>query len=374
MRKPVRARDIGPTPALPAVLFGVGLVLGGAVSALLLRGDAQGGVNLFYLLLYLVVMPVLGLLLTLLFLRANARGLAGLVLRLPGLPDNWSRMLLGLDEGQRRLWFFLASQAGVLGLACGNLLVYLLILLFRDVNFGWQSTLMDTQTATRLFAVFATPWQFWESAQATEELVLCTRVTLQQPAEVLLDSFNCHRQWWRYLLAAQLCYSLLPRTLLCLWAGWRLARDSEPEATTPLVAAPVAAGAAAPLAPLQQRLDGPYVRVRWDAVPDMVLKQVDQLVGQPVQDLAAGPLASAAQEQAALASSRVPVIFVKAWEPPMARLGDFLDQCATPGLLLPLDWEHGSDTLCPLRTVHREEWQRFCATHPNWRLLLPEGL
>ena len=368
----MRARAIAPDPALPAALFAVGLALGGAVSALLLRGGAQGGVNLFYLLLYLVVMPVLGLLLTLLFLRPNARGLAGLALRLPGLPDSWSRMLLGLDQGQRKLWFFFASQAGVLGLACGNLLVYLLILLFRDVNFGWQSTLMDTHTATRLFAFFATPWQFWESAQASEELVLCTRVTLQPSAQALFDSVNCHRQWWRYLLAAQLCYSLLPRSLLCLWAGWRLARGTEPEAPAPAVAV-TAPLASAPLAPLLQRLDGPYARVRWDAVPDTVLEQVDRILGPPAQDLAAGPLAAMAQEQVALTPSRVPVVLVKAWEPPMARLGDFLQQCATPGLLLPLDWEHSSGTLCPLRTVHREEWQRFCATHPNWRLLLPEG-
>jgi len=361
-------------PVLPAtgglaLLLLPGLMIGALVSAALLRGDAAGRVNLFWLLLYFVVLPGMGLLLTLLFLRRDARGLAGLLVKLPWQPAGWSRLLLALDEGQRRLWFFCSSQCLVLGIALGNILAFLLILLFRDVYFSWQSTLLDDDTAAAWFHFFALPWGFWESAQVDEQLVLCTRVTLQDAGFSGDLNSNCHRQWWQYLLAAQLCYSLLPRTLLCLWS-WQLLRRAANNAMQAAVeAAPESTPGPKVLAPLAYQLQGPFDLVHWDALPATAVAALQARIGVPRQAFHAGPLASVEQEAASLQSTGTRVILLKGWEPPMARLGDYLDRLPATGWLLPLDWNETG--LLPLRANYLEEWQRFCALHTGWQVLQP---
>jgi len=357
-------------PTLPFWLLLPGLLLGALLSAALLRGNADGSVNLFWLLLYFVVLPCAGLLLSLLFLRREARGLAGLLLHLPWLPAGWSRMLLALDENHRRLWFFCGSQCLVLGVAFGNILAYVLILLFRDVYFGWQSTLLDADAAAALFRLFAWPWRFWEAAQADQQLVLCTRVSVQGLPDQIAFGPDCHRQWWRYLLAAQLCYSLLPRGLLWFWS-WRVLLRAGTSAAQ--LAATEQAELASPvriLAPLARTLQGPYLLVQWDAVPDSVQAEVQASIGVPQVVLQAGPLATAEQEQASLQARGTRVILLKGWEPPMARLGDYLEQLPAAGWLLPLDWNDAGITA--LRAAYLQEWQRFCALHPGWQVLQPE--
>lgn len=363
-------------PASPAtgglaLLLLPGLAIGALVSVALLRGDGAGRVNLFWLLLYFVVLPGVGLVFTLLFLRRDARGLAGLLVKLPWQPAGWSRLLLTLDDGQRRLWFFCSSQCLVLGMALGNILAFLLILLFRDVYFSWQSTLLDDEAAAALFRFFALPWGFWEGAQVDEQLVLCTRVTLQDAGFIGDINTNCHRQWWQYLLAAQLFYSLLPRGLLCLWS-WQLLRRAVNNTPQGGVAATSdQASIAKVLAPLAYQLEGPFLLVHWDAVPTTVLAALQARIGAPEQMLHAGPLASAEQEAASLQPAGTRVILLKGWEPPMARLGDYLERLPATGWLLPLDWSEAG--LVPLRGTYLEEWQRFCALHPGWQVLQPVG-
>lgn len=358
------------SPALPFWLLLPGLVLGMLLSAALLSGASDGSVNLFWLLLYFVVLPCVGLLFSLAFLRRDARGLAGLLLHLPWLPAGWSRTLLALDEGHRRLWFFCGSQCLVLGVAFGNILAYLLILLFRDVYFGWQSTLLDADAAAAIFRFFAWPWRFWEAAQADQQLIVCTRVGAMGLFEPADSSPDCHRQWWRYLLAAQLCYSLLPRSLMWFWSWRALVRASKGIAgqTATMQIDPVPPTKV--LAPLARTLQGPYLLVRWDAVPDAVQAEVQARIGVPQAILHAGPLATAEQEQASLAAKGARVILLKGWEPPMARLGDYLDLQPAAGCLLPLDWN--TTGLAPLRDNYLQEWQRFCALHPGWQVLQPE--
>ena len=141
-------------PALKQLSLGLallGLCLGCLAAYGVLTGDANGRVNLLFLLLLFAFLPVLGLLLSLLLmLKGGGKGLAGWILEIPLWPRHLVLALSQLTSSQgRQLWLFYQTQVVAVSFTLGCLLLYLLLLLGSDITFVWRSTLSSKPSTGR---------------------------------------------------------------------------------------------------------------------------------------------------------------------------------------------------------------------------------
>lgn len=349
--------------------IGVGLALLGVLAGFLvgfatLSGDQQGRVNLLFLLLVFAFLPVMTLILSLVFLlRRNGRGLAGWLLELPLLPRHLSAALLELDVRQcRKDW--LVHQGQVLGLSFsfGTLFIFLLLLLGTDISFVWRSTILKAPDLLPTLQLISLPWRWWPEAQPSLFLLEQTRdFRLANSSAALPDA----GQWWRFILAVQVCYSVLPRSLLWLYARQRVklqSSASEVQQATTIAAAPAAQGAPE-LADIVHAVSQPWTLLVWGSNSSGCIGAIQSVYGQ-------------AEEVVELEATSTPppiehsvVVLVKSWEPPLAELADILLLLPRQGqcLILPVDWS--KQTLNKVRPVHFAEWRRFAATLPGWKVL-----
>ncbi|MEZ5517276.1 MAG: DUF2868 domain-containing protein [Gammaproteobacteria bacterium] len=362
-----------------SVLSVAGLLAGFLVAISVLSGDAQGRVNLLYLLLLFVFLPIGGLLLSLFFLiRRSGRGLAGWMLELPVWPAGLRHELLALEPGrERKFWLFYQTQLLTLAFAVGGLLAFLVLLLGTDISFVWRSTLLDAADLQPLLQLLAMPWRFWSDAQP--DLAL-----LQQSQDYRLATpeFTAARlgQWWKYAIAAQLTYTLLPRAVMALVARSIYQRT----ATTPVrktagrrvvhVEALNTVPMQGNLAPVVSSVTGDYILIDWGSVPVLIQDELSDRFGTPRVAFQAGPLSGPDAARLEGLSQSTVVVMVKAWEPPMGELGDYLLALKkllpdSPGLILPLDWS--GDSLQDIREINLREWRRFCGTLRGWSVLQP---
>lgn len=362
-----------------ATVLGVaGLLAGFVIAISVLSGDDQGRVNLLSLLLLFVFLPVGGLLLSVFFLlRKAGRGLAGWLLELPLWPARVRRELLALEPGrQRKFWLFYQTQLLALAFAVGGLLAFLLLLLGTDISFVWRSTLLDASDLQPVLQGLALPWRFWVEAQPDLGL-------LQQSQDFRLATpeFTAERlgQWWKYAMAAQITYTLVPRAVMALVARAYF-RQGHAATTRPggrkvihidgMNIVPMDGS----LAPVASSVPGSYVLIDWGGVPAPVLATVAERLGAPLSTLRAGPLSEPDEAMLQGSPDSVLVVAVKAWEPPLGELGDYLLALKrtlkdTPGLVMPLDWE--GEIARPVKDLNLREWRRFCGTLRGWSVLLP---
>ncbi len=353
--------------------IGVGLALLGMLVGFLvgfstLSGDQQGRVNLLFLLLILAFLPVMTLVLSLVFLlRRNGRGLAGWLLELPLWPRHLSAALLELDVRQcRKDW--LVHQGQVLGLSFsfGTLFVFLLLLLGTDISFVWRSTILEAADLLPTLQLISFPWRWWPEAQPSLLLLEQTRdFRLSNSALAMPDA----SQWWRFILAVQVCYSLLPRSLLWLYARQRVRSQysaSDLQQASIVAAAP-AVQAAPELAEVVQVVSQPWTLLVWGANQKDCIKAIQSVYGQAEQVIELEATSKS------LAIELSVVVLVKSWEPPLAELADVLQLLPQQGqrLILPVEWS--KQALGEVRPVHFAEWRRFAATLPGWKVLQREG-
>ena len=353
--------------------MGVGLALLGLLAGFLigfgtLLGDEQGRVNLLFLLLVFAFLPVVSLILSLIFLlRSGGRGLAGWLLELPLWPRHLSASLLELEiQHCRKDW--LVHQGQVLGLSfsLGTLFVFLLLLLGTDISFVWRSTILESSDLLPVLQFISWPWLWWGDAQPSLQLLEQTRdFRLGTNNGVLAEA----GQWWRFILAVQVCYSLFPRSLLWFYTRQRIRslRANGDSGQSDLVTTEQKPVAAPVLAEVIETVESPWTLLVWGGIDQDCLKAVQSIYGaaERVEQLTA-------MSQAPIVESSV-VVLVKSWEPPMAELGDVLLQMPQQGqrLLLPVDWSNSS--LNELRPVHFAEWRRFAATLEGWQILNREA-
>jgi hypothetical protein len=346
----------------------LGMLVGFLVGFGTLSGDQQGRVNLLFLLLILAFLPVMTLVLSLVFLlRRNGRGLAGWLLELPLWPRHLSAALLELDVRQcRKDW--LVHQGQVLGLSFsfGTLFVFLLLLLGTDISFVWRSTILEAADLLPTLQLISFPWRWWPEAQPSLLLLEQTRdFRLSNSALAMPDA----SQWWRFILAVQVCYSLLPRSLLWLFARQRVRSQysaSDLQQASIVAAAP-AVQAAPELAEVVQVVSQPWTLLVWGANQKDCIKAIQSVYGQAEQVIEL----EATSESLAIEHSVV--VLVKSWEPPLAELADVLQLLPQQGqrLMLPVEWS--KQALGEVRPVHFAEWRRFAATLPGWKVLQREG-
>jgi hypothetical protein len=351
--------------ALAGILLGYGV----------LAGDAQGRVNLLYVLMLFAFLPVLALVLSvLLWLSGSGKGLVSGLFELPILPRHFAAEVVALaGSGHRKAWLFYQTQCLTMSFAAGGLLVYLLLLLGSDISFVWRSTLLEAADLLPLLKALALPWLFWPEAQPGLELLQQTqdfRLSAQTTDAPVLG------QWWKFILAAQCTYNLLPRSLMLLVSRYRYLQQSATPANQTAdegISSRLNNGVDdRTLVPVVYSVTAPYQLLNWANAPQLCQQSVTSKLGAATSTVTVDPLAEF--DSLEINPSRQSlVVLVKSWEPPLGELGDYLlslpnsNSSPEQRYLLPLDWNE--QQVVPTRANHLDEWRRFCSTLPGWQLL-----
>lgn len=352
----------------------VGFVVGVFVGYGLLSGDSLGRVNLLFLLALFAFLPVLGLILSLFLLVTGGRkGLAGWILELPVLPKHYSAEILNLDlSGRRKSWLFYQTQLLTLSFAGGGLLVYFLLLIGTDISFVWRSTLLEASDLLPVLNTLALPWFFWGEAQPSLEL-------LQQTQDFRLSAQTADipelGQWWKYILAAQLTYNLIPRSIMLVVSRQRYQKEETIDSKSSETLQTKRnqrnfVNEERDLAPVVNSVNGTYALLDWAGSPPICHDHLNKRLGNPVSLTKVDPLKVAVENREGTdTSAEALVVLVKAWEPPMGELQDFLSTQSGPEqkLILPMDWD--DESIRPVKEIHLDEWRRFGSVLSEWKIL-----
>ncbi len=292
------------------------------------------------------------------------------------------------------------------------------LIAFSDLAFGWSTTLrFDAPTLEAITHTLALPWQWaWSEAVPTTELIEASRYYRLGKGVIFAGGGNTAEtaallgQWWPFLLMCMAVYGLLPRTLLLTLATYRRRRavaaairyqpavrrlldrmnapvvrtheeaDTEAEAAAPSAEATVATD--------WPRVDEPVCLINWAQVPvneaaaDRLL--ADHLGAAPVQRWAAGGERTMADDAAVIERAEdagAVVMLVRAWEPPMAEVTDFLAQLraamqrARPIVVVPVGATENATSSAPLHCPRRgrptsvsgsASWRRWAIRGCTW--------
>jgi hypothetical protein len=338
----------------------LGLAIGFGVGTALLASNPDGQVNLLYLLSYFAVLPAVTLIISVALLSLGKQGFITAFLQLPLWPRSLDAYQARLSlHGSRPAWMFMLSQLFALCFSLGSLGGFLLMLVGSDLYFVWRSTLLDADNLLPVLESLAWPWRFMPQAQPSLELLQQSRDVRIAAASVSAASSD----WWRFILGAQLCYGVLPRTGLWLFALIRFRRsqsvrrqssDFPDQQSTQKPAI-----AEQELAELINRLPPLAATWHWGDFPTAILS----LAISSNPDMTT-PTPLMLDMSAPAAPSGNLLVLVKSWEPPLGDLSDLLktrlihsDQQLILGLL---NWN--GQKLCPGEAVHIKEWRRFAAT------------
>ena len=300
------------------------------------------------------------------------------------LPD-WRRWREFQDVVQ--LVFLRYGQGMGIGFMSGALLAFVAVPAVNDFSFMWSSTFQLTDSAMARFVNIVTaPWSQWLPAATVDAQVIADsryHPAGARPGPARIESM---RGWWPFLFVSMLVYALLPRLLL----GWlsrllyrrRLNRAfiGYPGADLvlrrmkqPLIRSQGAAGSE-PRAGSHGELleefrlpaEGVLV-ISWaGALEAGDLDRYRELRGvDPAALMQAGislEADRAAIDRAGQEGSQLLILVVKAWEPPMSDLADFIGEIV-PG---------GSSVLFlrPLRETgipedRLDDWRRFADELPG---------
>ena len=345
--------------------------MGILVGAGALSGDELGRVNLLFFILLFAVVPILSLVMSSVLLLTRKSGIASFIMNLPFWPKG-----LGVHAvqheliGSKKNWLFLQSQCIVLAFAFGGLVVFFALLLGTDVNFVWRSTLLDAQSLLPALKIIALPWLFWADAQPSLALL-----ELSQNSRIAENGNGYSANWWRFAVAAQITYNLVPRLVMLLIAAWRYRQDlmTNPAGdSTHTVAAARHFSEETPLllAGIAYTAPNAYELADWANMPDYCVTFITETFGAAKNKTSIDALTAADKLQQHQETASL-VVVVKSWEPPLAELKDVLDSLDHKNtyFILPLDWTDSS--VVPVKTEHLNEWRRFTATLSNWQVLLP---
>ena len=370
------------TVGLGAVLLG--LLLGYGVARAVLYYDGSHPVNVVHVLVVFVVLQALTLVLFVVAAwpgRRGARGqaggglpealrrlgpgrwVAGLTRLLPAdffaseVRDALERMTgrgdaHGVLYGRVQKWQLLAwSQAFALAFNIGAIAGAVQLIVGSDLAFGWSTTLdVDERAMKRLTDTLSLPWAWaWEGAVPDDGTIAATRTFRAETFGGDAGAAGVFTKWWPFVLMCMVTYGLLPRVVT--WAVSRarlraaagralgllpggdavLRRMTRPRVAT-RAAGHEAGNAGASTGPAEPvEIAPPTDRVacvvRWAAAP-LPAGADDTSV------LDAGGGATLADDRAALRQAQARsvaagpgaavVVRVKAWEPPLGELIDFL--------------------------------------------------
>lgn len=344
----------------------VGFLLGLSLSVGVLIGDDAGRVNLLYLMLVYLFIPLVGAVMSVLSLvKGKGLNVARLLNTMPFLPKSWQHFMHKLRQlHMDKQWFFLQSQAAALAYATASLIVFALLLLATDINFVWRSTLLEAEQLLPLLDAIAWPWRFWEAAQPSIELL---RMTEDSRLTASYSNPSSYGQWWAFILATQVLYSFALRGALLLiakiWISNAVRKEMKKDVFYQQLQPAAAPKTSHTLSSIQHQLPSNYALSNWAGFTDKIVSQLDLA---PSKTLKVGPLVS---ELNGPAHQGQQLLLVKAWEPPMGELQDYME--STSGMLYPINLQQNK--LIQAKPMHLEEWQRFVAKIPNWGIYQPDS-
>jgi hypothetical protein len=196
------------------------VLLGALAMAAALTSSGHGPINMWLVFTLFALVPLLMTLISAasLFRPNNAAKL----LHRPLLRSLISRagfeQALGAHARILSQWALWQLQSFSLLLLGSALATFFLLATFQDLSFGWSSTLIEQdETMAHLVHLFAYPWH-WLVAAPSEQFIAASRYYQGEP----LTSAGRLEQWWPTLVAAIVCYGLLPRLILALGLRTRL--------------------------------------------------------------------------------------------------------------------------------------------------------
>lgn len=344
-------------------------------TAVLMVGDEFGKVNLIYLLLLFVLLPLFSLGLTLYCAVFNTPfNVTNLLLNFPFWPSAWLDSLSVLKRSQlQRPWLFYQGQKLALIFSVASLLAFFSLLLVSDVTFVWRSTLLSAEQLYPLLKMIAQPWFFIEAGQP-----LMLQVESSQDSRLILNTdLAITGVWWRFIFLSQCFYVIFPRFLLLVW-GYRNFKKASAAHRADDQDKDIIAHGISPVSEVVQLQEiccdtlnvADSIVLNWSILPAQLKTRLFSQFGEPLQLYNIGALAADNEVQAALQDSRKKLILVAAWEPPMGELEDIMRE--TSGTLLVLDWNE--EGFKAVESQHLDEWRRFCFQLKNWQFQQLEGL
>lgn len=395
------ARGIRLYHALGLVLVLIGLLSGWGLAAAVLSYDGKQPINIVNAVVLLVLPQILLLLLWLLSSSAgrlpwlqnlgavlgflNPGRLASHIASRFGTNSNDSLSMLWYSDHAKLLapvarWLFsFWSQLFALSFNIGALLCAFFLVTSSDLAFVWSTTLtISDQTFHQLLSTLSTPWSsLLPNAAPTLDLVSASRYYRLEEGSLSGMAANPQLsaalgQWWRFLLVALTCYGLLPR-LFTLGFSWYRLRYQLRKALCNISGAPellsrmnsplVSTSAIQPEQALvmtppntsikpavahQVLLQGPIIDWSGACNDQHAIHTALTALGVQMQEfLPAGGKQSSQQDSALIKSlcrnsTTMIAIIVKAWEPPMLDIMDFIialrQQCKTRTSLIVLLW------------------------------------
>ncbi len=355
----------------PIILVGgfIGLFL----SWFVLTGDQLGRVNLFYLLLVYLFIPVVSVIASL-FSLVFGKGinLARLLSSIPILPYQTKTIIRKMHQlNLDKYWFLLQSQMAAIAFSIASLMTFFILLLATDLNFVWRSTILIPADILPLLEFVAWPWNYWEAAQPS---LILLEMTQDSRLASTHNGLNDYGVWWKFILATQICYSLFLRILLVACTRWWLKRSVQSDVEQVLQMSEQLSTnqqeEVAELSPQTNTLKSSLVINNWDGIPMEILALLPELDLSTDNIWINGWLGSEEQLLKMANLKGEQIVIVKAWEGPLGELDDFLQH--GHGVILPLDW-NDSGLLQP-KLNHLQEWQRFVNALPTWELYIPKQL
>ena len=334
----------------------LGCSLGFILTLAVMNGDANGRVNLLYLLLIFVVIPLLGTVVSIVgLISREGMNIAKLTSLLPVWTAAQRTSLLALKRRNlSKPWFFVQSQSAALGYSITSLIAFVLLLLATDVNFIWRSTLLSADDLLAMLQVVAAPWWFWEAAQPTMALLEQTK-----DSRLLGNMVNAEAvgQWWLFVLATQITYAFLLRGLLLsvgqLYLVSRLSKSQQTDTPQSAPTTVPESTSTPPLAKPTKALPANYQLFNFANIPAEVIARL--------------PLGEPQNVDLERSYDNAVLVLVKAWEPPLGELQDFMQ--LNRGAIYPVYYRNAETLAVPPQYL--DEWRRFVEQVPNWLLYLP---
>jgi hypothetical protein len=217
----------------------------GALGSIYAITDSQT-INIYWLLLVLLGFNLLSMLLWLTGISLNIEGLtSGMLPRITSwLPEHFKSKGLNKDNGELksssqadRAWLD-CNYSGTVGLwqlsklshqlwliyLCAGLVFLVLLLMVRQYDFIWGTTLLPDDIFITITQALSEPLALLGFATPSAEVVQQTRIGSPYPDAAQSLAVEHRYLWAQFLIGSLLCFGIAPRLLLWSWSAMMLHR------------------------------------------------------------------------------------------------------------------------------------------------------